>query len=191
MIKEQLPNMITVCRIIGTALLLPISYSRFFLIVYSICGITDILDGLIARTISKTSELGARLDSIADIMFYAVMFLKIFPRLLKLLSWQIWLFAILVVALRIASYIVAAIKYHRFASLHTYLNKLTGCSVFMLPYFIHLPIATVVCLIAGIIAAIASAEELVIHLSSKEYNQNVKALIFQVYNRNMTSESAN
>ena len=192
MIIEQLPNMITVCRIIGTALILPLPYSKVFLIIYTLCGVTDILDGLIARTFSKTSELGAHLDSIADLMFYSVMFLKIVPRLGEILSWQVWLFAAFILLLRVASYVTAAIKYRRFASLHTYMNKMTGCAVFILPYFMYRPIAVQVCLIAGIIAAIASAEELIIHLTSHEYDSSVKTLIRckRVRQNSLTNKSA-
>ena len=40
------------------------------------------LDGTIARATNSTSEFGARLDSISDLIFYAVMIVKFFPILL-------------------------------------------------------------------------------------------------------------
>lgn len=42
---------------------------------------TDVLDGLIARKFGYVSELGAKLDSIADLVFYSIyvfLFLKLF-----------------------------------------------------------------------------------------------------------------
>ncbi|MGN0315212.1 MAG: hypothetical protein ACI4EG_10545 [Fusicatenibacter sp.] len=39
-----------------------------------------------------------------------------------------------ITSVRLASYATVAFKHHRFASLHTWLNKLTGVGVFLLPY---------------------------------------------------------
>lgn len=78
--------------------------------------------------------------------------------------------------LRIISYSAAAIKYRRFASLHTYMNKLTGFLVFTVPYVIFLPFAQLLCLIISAVAVIAAAEELIIHISAGEYNADAKTL---------------
>ena len=54
-------------------LLTPESFSIYFNITYIYCGISDILDGFIARK-SKSeseSEIGDRLDSTADVLFVA------------------------------------------------------------------------------------------------------------------------
>lgn len=65
--------------------------------------------------------------------------------------------------IRIISYTVATIKYRRFASLHTYMNKLTGLLVFTVPYIIFLPFARMACMIISVVAVIATMEELIIH----------------------------
>ena len=72
--------------------------------------------------------------------------------------------------IRIVSYIVAAVKYKSFASLHTALNKLTGLLVFLLPYFMAQAFIMVYGWITAIVAGIASMEELVIHLSGRGYH---------------------
>lgn len=46
---------------------------------YIICGITDMLDGFIARATHTTSQLGADLDSIADTIFVMVCLVEILP----------------------------------------------------------------------------------------------------------------
>lgn len=48
------------------------------------------LDGTIARATNSTSEFGARLDSISDLIFYAVMIVKFFPILLEVLPVWMW-----------------------------------------------------------------------------------------------------
>ena len=78
--KEKLltpPNICTMLRIVGTVgLLLIRPLTLPFYLLYTFCGITDVLDGTIARATNSTSEFGARLDGIADLIFYAVMIVK-------------------------------------------------------------------------------------------------------------------
>lgn len=66
-------------------------------------------------------------------------------------------------------YATAYYKYHQFAALHTWLNKLTGVAVFLLPYvlavFPGVTYSWAVCLLA----LAAAAEEWMIHLCRAEY----------------------
>ena len=80
------------------------------------------------------SEFGAKLDSMADLLFYGVVLLKLLPVLWQMLPMTLWYAVAAVVFVRLMSYVVVGIKYHRFASLHTWLNKLTGVGAFLLPY---------------------------------------------------------
>ena len=82
----NVPNCITCVRIIGALVLLWLKpLSTEFLIVYSLCGVSDALDGFIARATNTTSKFGTILDSIADLVFYSVMLLKVFPTLWDIL----------------------------------------------------------------------------------------------------------
>ncbi len=171
------PNVITAFRIIGSAVLLFITpLTPEFLILYAVCGLSDVLDGFIARSTGKTTELGARLDSIADLLYYAVMVLRIMPILLDILPLWLWCAAGVVVLLRLGSYITAAVKYGRFASMHTYMNKVTGLAMFTMPYVLKLPCAVTLCAVICCIAGLSSLEEFIIHLVRKEYNPNVKSI---------------
>ncbi len=175
---KMLANIITSLRIVGTAVLLFITpMSKLFYVIYTLCGVTDIVDGFVARATKTTSELGARLDSIADILFYTVMLSRVFPILKEKLPWWIWIGVVVIILIRCTAYSVAALKYHRFASVHTYMNKLSGAVVFTVPYFIKgslaIPFSLAICIIAGI----ASTEELVIHLCNKSYSVDKKTLI--------------
>lgn len=175
--NRQLANYITGLRIVGTLCLLFMKpFSIVFYFVYSISGISDVLDGWVARKKMMESDFGARLDSMADLLFYSVMLVKILPALLIKLPGFIWTTVELILMLRLFSYGAAAVKYHRFAALHTYMNKLTGTLVFALPYVIGLPIAVPYCTGACLIAVLAAAEELLIHICSKEYNVRCKTV---------------
>ncbi len=177
--KENLtvPNVITALRIVGgVGLFFTDVMSTAFYVIYSLCGLSDALDGFIARVTKTTSELGAKLDSVADLLFYAVMLIKLLPFLwLNLPPW-IWLFVGIILAVRVASYLVAAIKYRKFASLHTYLNKLTGAVLFAVPYFMGFKAFFGVCLTVCIVSGAASLEELFLHLYAKEYNPKKKSV---------------
>lgn len=174
---KNLPNLITLTRILSAiALLSANAFSDAFFVFYTYCGISDVLDGALARTLHYADEIGAKLDSIADIVFYAAAAFKIFPALRSELTPLIWCIIAAAALLRIISYAAAAIKYRRFASLHTYMNKLTGFLVFTVPYFIFLPFAKPFYLIISMVAAFAAAEELLIHASAVEYNADRKTL---------------
>lgn len=176
-INKFLPNCITLVRITGTVcLLFTVPFSMIFYLIYTICGLSDVLDGTIARATGNVSESGAKLDSIADLMFYSVMLIKVFPVLWHRLPVEIWYGVGMILLIRLASYITAALKFHRFASCHTYLNKLTGAAVFAVPYLMLLSNPTPFCIAVCVIAGAASAEELMIHLTADCYRPDRKAL---------------
>lgn len=177
MIRKNIPNLITSLRIIGTFCLLFMEpLSATFYVIYLLAGLSDAADGFIARKFNLISELGSKLDSIADLLFYAVMIFKIFPILLGALPKVFWYLVAIVVILRILSYVVAAIKYHKFASLHTYMNKVTGAAVFAVPFFIELSIFVQYCFSVCAVAGLASLEELLIHIRRKEYTTDKKKI---------------
>lgn len=170
-------NIITFLRIIGTIILFTLRpFTASFFWVYSLTGLTDVLDGLIARKTKTVSDFGARLDSIADLLFYAVILIRVFPYLLNRLPNDIWYAVAILFCIRISSYIIAGIKYRIFASLHTYLNKLTGIAVFLIPFLLVTDYVEAFCWIVCAFSVLASLEELVIHIRSKEYNPNIKSI---------------
>jgi len=171
------PNVITAFRIIGSAVLLFIKpLTPLFLILYAVCGFSDVLDGFIARSTGRTTDLGAKLDSIADLLYYAVMVLRIMPILISILPGWLWCATGIVILLRLGSYITAAVKYKRFASMHTYMNKVTGLAMFTMPYALMLPCAVTLCAVICAIAGISSLEEFIIHLVRREYSTSVKSI---------------
>ena len=92
------------------------------------------------------------------------MVLKIFPALREKLPWEIWIAVTAIVLIRLFSYVATALKYRRFTSLHTKLNKITGFVVFMIPYMINLSVAVPYCVTACGVSAVSSLEQLLIHI---------------------------
>lgn len=173
-----IPNILTVVRILGTGFLPFLKpSSTAFLVVYAVCGVSDVLDGTAARILKKTSDFGAKLDSAADLLFYSVMFICIWKLLLAELPPILWAALCVVLLLRLASYLVAFFKFHRFSSMHTYLNKLTGFAVFLLPYAIRLGITVQYGTAACVLGMLSSLEETVIHLRNKHYDPTIKSIL--------------
>ena len=163
-----LPNFITSLRILGTVILLFLEpASREFYLVYTATGITDALDGTLARALKATTTLGSKLDSVADLLFYTVMLLRLLPPLWEQLPWWIWPWVGGILCVRLSAYVVAYLRTGGFASLHTIWNKMSGFGVFLLPYFLGsrglLPWSVVVC----VVTSIASGWELYLHLRRK------------------------
>ena len=168
-IVKHLPNIISVLRLIGAvAMIFTEALGLWFYILYTFCGVSDLVDGWIARMTHNESEFGAKLDSVADLSFNAIMVIKIFPTLIERLPYGIWIAVGAILLLRVISYTTFALKHRGFASLHTYLNKLTGFAVFTIPFYINLPCSTVLAIVGCSIAGLATVEELLIHLISKE-----------------------
>ena len=91
MLKKYTEYILSVSRIILALGLLFINLnSLLFIIVYLLCGLTDIADGYIARKYRFESNLGAKIDSLADfilVMVILIVFVLILsPYLLDLLS---------------------------------------------------------------------------------------------------------
>ena len=121
----------------GSILLLffPVFSSAFYGL-YLFCGISDMVDGTIARKTEAESVLGARLDTIADFVFVAVSLIKFLPAL-DIPKW-LWGWMAVIAAIRIGNMMSGLIFSRKEIALHTMLNKLTGFLLFLLPLSLHL-----------------------------------------------------
>lgn len=187
------PNIITCVRILGTVALVFIEpFCVAFYVIWTICGVSDVLDGTVARMLKKESKFGARLDSIADIMFYLLMLYRVLPTLIAVLPRWIWIIVCAIALTRIGAYVTALIKFKRFASLHSYLNKLSGFMLFLVPYFIFMSWFWIYCVVLCGIGLASSIEELLIHLLSRHYQEGRQTIIgLKVGKRNKKPKSEN
>ena len=148
---KRIPDLLSMSRIVLCLPLLIVDAMTIpFWVIYLIAGLTDILDGFLARRWGVESKFGARLDSLADFVFVLVVGYKLFPwlRLPATLWMMIGLIALVKVINAISSFMVK----HRIEFLHTKANKLTGFLLFIgmmtvgQSYFI--PVAWVIACIA-------------------------------------------
>lgn len=172
---KAIPNCISFSRIIFSLILIfvkPLSVA--FYATYIICGFSDILDGFIARKTGTTSILGAKLDSIADMIMSGALLLVLYPIVNPTTKITIWIISI--ATIRLASMVVALKKYKTFASIHTYGNKITGIVLFIFPIFLPYIYTTVLVYIICVVASISAIEELIIQLTSSELHINRKSI---------------
>ena len=126
----HLPNILSSLRIVGAvALLLSDVSSILFWVLYIICGISDIADGWLARKLKCVTRTGALLDSVADICFVSCCAWKLLPILE--LPWWLWLWAGVIVAIKVVNQLSALVMYRHFCFPHTLANKCTGFLLFI------------------------------------------------------------
>ena len=148
-------NIVTVFRITASlALLFCPVFSIPFYALYLTAGISDMVDGMVARRTNTTSEFGARLDTAADFVFVVICLIRLLP-VMDIPTWlYVWIGVIaLIKGMNVAS---GFIMWKRFVAVHTVMNKVTGALLFVLPLTIPLiepsHSAIVVCAIATFVA---------------------------------------
>ena len=132
---KNIANYISVSRIIMSIILFVTeTLSIAFSIIYIYCGISDMLDGFIARKSKNESKLGARLDSVSDIIFVIVAMIKILPILNLTNGIIIW--GVAIVFIKIVNVTCSYIYYKKIVLPHTIANKITGFVLFIAPFII-------------------------------------------------------
>ena len=166
-IIKHIANIITSARLIlSVPLILIKPFSAAFYILYSLCGLSDMADGFIARRTNTESKTGEKLDSAADFMFLAVCFIKIFP-CLSLPPW-IWAWVGIIFAIRTANIIIGFVRHGKAIAMHTPFNKITGLMLFLIPFFIPALSILYPVIITCVVATLACLHEGYLILKDKE-----------------------
>ena len=130
--KKHIANIVTSIRILGSVCMLCSSvFSPMFYTTYLLCGFTDMIDGTIARKTNSVTSFGSCLDSIADLIFLIAASVKILPAV-YIPNW-LWFGILIVFIMKITAVIWRYVLVQRFVFKHTFLNKLTGFLLFLVP----------------------------------------------------------
>ena len=130
--KAGTANLITGTRILCSIVLLFCSpFSPSFYALYLVAGLTDMIDGPVARKTGTVSELGAKLDTTADFLFIAACLIKLLP-LIPFSLW-LWLWIGGIALIKAVNLLSGYIVQKRFVTMHTVMNKTTGILLFVLP----------------------------------------------------------
>ena len=143
-------NLITGVRILCSAALpfFPALSTPFYLL-YAAAGISDMVDGPVARKTGKESAFGAKFDSAADLVFFAVCLVKLIP-VMDIPLW-IYIWAGVIALVRSVNLISGLVMRKKAVVLHTEMNKATGTLLFIIPFilpFINAVYLAVTCAVA-------------------------------------------
>ena len=125
-------NTITFFRIAASIVLLfcPV-FSPAFYVFYIAAGLSDMLDGFVARKTDTVSKLGARLDTMADFVFVVVCLIKLLP-VLRISAWLYGWIGIIAL-IKVINIISGFVVQKRFVTVHSVMNKVAGALLFLLP----------------------------------------------------------
>lgn len=186
--RITIPNILSAYRIFVFPLVLYFvigNHEQLFVIFLIISLITDILDGLIARLFHMQTELGARLDSLADIGTYILAILGIIQFKLPDFSPHLLSFGIFIGLFLLAN-LISLLKFKRLPSFHLYSWKIGGY-IQGLFFFVTFALGFVppfyyFMIIWGILAF---TEHIVIQLIIPEMKSNQKGLYWVLKNKKL------
>ena len=149
-------NLITCSRIILSLIMLLFpACSPPFYCCYLLAGFSDMIDGAVARRCETASDFGARLDTIADVVFVTASAYKLLPVLS--IPVGIWIWTGVIAMIKVINIISGYVINKQFMSVHTTANRLTGLLLFIFPLstaVIDIRYSTIVVCMAATFAAI-------------------------------------
>jgi len=188
---KHIPNILSVLRIpLSISLLFMTASPVLYIPTYFVCGLTDVMDGYLARRFHWETKFGAKIDSIGDFVMLGSVFSSIFFVMKIKLERYMLLMISAVATLKATNLVLTRIKFKQWNAIHTIAGKL-----FNIPLFISLPVCMLVgagnipkiymdvlftALICG--AALVVFEETLIIIRLKEYDANTKS-VFMIKNK--------
>lgn len=159
---RNLPNLLSCLRIAGSILLLLLpAMQPAFYAVYAACGLSDMLDGFLARRLGVASRLGGFLDSTADLLFLCVSALKIVPQY-RFPFW-VWVAVCGILFVRLCTLFIVFAKSRRLTlPLHTSANRLTGLLLYLFAPILNSCMGSCLLIVLCCVAAFAAVQELTI-----------------------------
>jgi CDP-diacylglycerol--glycerol-3-phosphate 3-phosphatidyltransferase len=187
---QHIPNVISLIRLAAVPALVWLATSQAqlpFAWLILAAGVTDAVDGWVARRFGWTSALGALLDSIADVMLILVAVYGVWTmqRGVFIDEWRVFAAVLSIWAFAHAA---ALVRYGRLASFHTHLTQfgilLFGLFILLLffhgfvPWFFYLAAAT--CFVAGI-------ENLILIIIISQWTPDLRGGLLQILRQHRAS----
>ena len=168
--NKNIPNAISLFRAILCVVMIVLptdimeTMGTTFIILYIVAFVTDIIDGNLARLTNTTSELGTKLDSFADLLFFILMVVKIVPWVFEQMEiWVCWALIICLAVVLIARLLSSLNCRHKtgsFTPIHSIPNKIVSFLVFFFP-FLFLVVKEWAILIIAVVAIYAAIDEVI------------------------------
>ena len=172
------PNLVSALRLLLAPVLFALAFLQmpgWFLAVLMFSGFTDVLDGILARSLHLTSPLGAHLDSWGDFTNYITM---------AICAWVLWPAqtqqVLLPYLLILASFLLPAlaglVKFGRFTGYHTWAVKIAVVWTFLAYLLFYGGYAAWPFVAASALCVIAGVEEILITLVLRHNRTDVRSL---------------
>lgn len=148
-----------------------------FLICFIILASTDAFDGFIARRFNQKTELGKKLDSLADLPFFvstAYFVYVLFPEFV----YPNIEFLYVVLGVVAASFVVSYFRLGKPMMLHTWLLKIGACLVFAIVVLSFFLDTTYLITFVLVIYFFAYVEEIIIFLKYGEVDPDTKSVFY-------------
>lgn len=125
-------NIITSIRIIcSISLLFCPDLSMLFYVLYILAGVTDMIDGIVARKTNSVSEFGSKLDTVADFVLVVTCLIKLLP-VLDIETWMyIWI--VIIAVIKLINIVSCYVMWKKLIAVHSVMNKVSGALLFALP----------------------------------------------------------
>ena len=181
----SIPNLLSLLRIALVpvlALAAAFNQADLFLLVLAISLLSDLLDGYFARKLHQVTELGARLDSWADMATYAMMIIGLY------LIWpsvfdQQFFFLMAATLSYILPVIIALFRFGSFPSYHTWGAKLAALLIAPAFYLLILNDQQLFFRLVILLHVVVALEEIAITFFLKKSETNVASILTILANR--------
>lgn len=188
---RHVPNVISVARIVATPVLIFLALSNreeAFKWLLLAALISDIVDGLIARTFSIISELGSRLDTLADTLLWPTAIFGIWIFHAEVMT-EYWLVIVLVLGLWAIEMVVAWLRYGKLTSFHAYTIRVSvyGFGIFIMSLFLW-GLQPWLFYVASAFNILGNVESLIIMALLPEWTPNVRGLYWVLQQRKVGTE---
>ena len=171
-------NLISAIRILIAPLLFVFAFRQmeaWFLGTLIFSGLTDVLDGYIARRLHQVSALGAHLDSWGDFVIYSTMAACawiLWPELTR----QVIVYYALILCSFVLPALIGLIKFREFTGYHTWSVKIAVLVTFAGYIALYAGFAQWPFIIASALCVIAAMEEILITLVLRHERTDVRSL---------------
>ena len=166
---KHIANIITGLRIAFSLplLFMPLT-SAWFYALYLLCGLSDMIDGTVARKTKSASEFGAKLDTVSDFVFMVVALIRFVPHL-HIPVW-LWIWIGVIAMMKLGNVVWGFVRAKKFIAPHTVLNKVTGLLLFLLPVTISFIDLTYTLPFVCTVATVAAIHEVYDTYSEKKHD---------------------
>jgi CDP-diacylglycerol--glycerol-3-phosphate 3-phosphatidyltransferase len=178
---NYLPNLITSVRLFAALALIclctvePAESARYFLPIFVAAGISDMLDGFIARRFNWCSEFGAKLDSVSDLVLYAAVALFLSVNAGSALTQCYWIF-VLGCAVQLIHWTLSVSRLGQYPSYHSTFSRIVAyCMFFGMIAFWYTKASVIIAFLAAAWNA-TSLEGIAITLVLKRPMTNVDSI---------------